>query len=63
MSRSTSGDVEAPVTGLDRETRAELRRQLKRDKITFAEYMRRSVQAYSWIYPGPEYRPPGPDTQ
>lgn len=60
MSRSTSRDIEAHILGLDRKTLRELRRLLKRDKITMAEFMRRGVQAYDFIYPGPGYRPNGP---
>lgn len=60
MARTTSRYVEAQLPGLDKKTLRELRRLLKRDKITLAEFMRRGVQAYDFIYPGPAYRPPAP---
>lgn len=60
MSRSNYRDAEALFIRLDRKTRQELSRLLERDKITFEEYMKRSVTAYGFIYPGPGYRPPVP---
>lgn len=60
MKPSAPRVLEAQLPGLDRVTLSELRRLLKRDKITMAEFMRRGVQAYDFIYPGPDYRPPAP---
>ena len=60
MSRSTSRIVEAQFPGLDKKTLSELQGFLKRDKITFEEYMRRSLTAYGFIYLEPGYRPSPP---
>ena len=60
MSRLPSQEITPIWNALDKKTARELRRLLKRDKITFEEYVRRSVVAYDWIYPGPDYKPAAP---
>ena len=55
----TSLPADALLRGVGRKTQTNLKRLLKRDRLTLAQFMDRAVTAYDLMYQPHEYRPPG----